>query len=164
MSDFTLKLTPEGERNFIRLQEFSPKFRIGIRQGLRFSGQALVRQAKVLFREPKTGQATFLRGKSRRRFRRSAPGEAPARQSGALLRSTGFLVNGIESLEFGAGGERKDVTITRGDPVVTYAEFLEKGTPGGQLKPRPFIQPSVKLQLGNIQNHVETEIARQLKT
>ena len=67
-------------------------------------------------------------GKTYGNHQASAPGEYPASNSGKLIQSIDFDVNGME-LEIGSGG-------------LVYGEYLELGT--SKMKARPFIAPSVE--------------------
>ena len=72
----------------------------------------------------------------------SAPGEYPATKSGDLVASIIFDVRNLE-LEVGSSmdGEK-------------YPEYLELGTPKGQMEPRPFIAPSVEKHAEEILDNI----------
>jgi len=59
----------------------------------------------------------------------SAPGEAPATDTGRLVRNIGFEID----------TDRKEATVISRAP---YSAPLEFGTNDGKILPRPFMQPS----------------------
>lgn len=62
------------------------------------------------------------------RYTASAPGEPPAWRTGTLARSWRPIPNG------------NNPTI---ESNVKYAEYMENGTPGGKIAPRPYAQQTV---------------------
>lgn len=86
----------------------------------------IVTEARDSMTTPKHGLAYRFRGGTRTA---SAPGEAPAIQTGALYAS-------IHSTRVGSGGV---VTAS-----TDYADYLEHGTPRGQMLPRPFMGPAAR--------------------
>jgi len=81
---------------------------------------------KSMARGKKSGIVYISGGKA---HRSSAPGEAPAVDSGELLRSIVFDVRGME-MEIGA------------EAGAPYAELLEEGT--SKMKARPFLEPAIE--------------------
>jgi len=95
---------------------------------------------------PKTGR--WYIGKSGRKYQASAPGEAPAIDTGTL----------INSLRTDAG------TDEQGNPVgyihmVGYGLILEFGL-GKNIRPRPFIRPSIR----SLTHEKAKEIIERLKS
>ncbi len=68
--------------------------------------------------------------------RSSAPGEPPKTQSGRL--ATSMTIPEVSGRE-GSFGE-----------AVHHAAFLEFGTPGGKIAPRPHLRPALKQTLNNV--------------
>ena len=88
---------------------------------------------KYIYRPPKTGR--FYRyyyspGKFRW-HQASAPGESPANRSGKLARSITYNVHGSLEVELVSTLDEK------------YPKYLEDGTPGGLIKPRPYFLRAV---------------------
>lgn len=127
--------------------------RQGIRRAMYESGKDLVATSRALVADRnKTGQLYKVNvgfgGQLLRRPRihqASAPGEAPARLSGTLNRSTDFFVRGTTELFFGARP--------------AYAPFLELKN---KLN-RPFLRPSITQNERNIIDHFERQVAKQLR-
>jgi hypothetical protein len=86
-------------------------------------------------RGTKTGRK-YTRGK--KDHRASAPGEAPAVDSGELISRIIFDVRDME-VEIGP-----EIGGSSGDQEKSYAYYLEFGTPEGQMEPRPYLAPAVK--------------------
>lgn len=64
-------------------------------------------------------------------YRASAPGEPPAVR-------TGRLRGNWRPIQCGANGQNPAIETT-----VFYARYMENGTPGGMIAPRPFVQKIV---------------------
>jgi len=94
----------------------------------------IINKAKELMREPKTGEDYRGKGKkgkkstSQFKTRSSAPGEAPAVQTGRLRASLAFE-------------QPKKLTRLIGSNL-KKAFFLEKGT--AKMKARPFLRPAYR--------------------
>jgi len=157
MSEFSFELTGPSKRVLDRAKNMDRNVRRQIRQGMYFMGKDLVKDARrKILEKPKTGKVRIVRrGKTRRRIRHtaSAPGEAPANLSGALRRSIDFKVQGHSQLEFGAGVEGSDVK---------YGRALEFGFPPRNLKPRPYLQVTIKENFRNMSLHLENNIKKGL--
>jgi HK97 gp10 family phage protein len=95
---------------------------------------------------PKTGRIYVRRGVS---HQASAPGEAPANDTGRLANSTDirYDVPALAAYVNWAAG---------------YARSLEYGTE--RMDPRPFARPSLTAQEGTIRAAVSAEIAQVLKS
>ena len=81
---------------------------------------------RILTTGPRTGRVYTIRG---RKHQASAPGEPPAKLTGALARSVDHKVTGWHTMQV---GEEAD-----------YAGYLEKGT--GRIAPRPHLTVAVNL-------------------
>jgi len=100
---------------------------------------------KSMAREKKSGNFYLRGGKA---HRASAPGEAPAVDSGELLRSIVFDVRGME-MEVGA------------EAGAPYAELLEEGT--SKMKARPFLEPAIEEHRDAIINAVGKDVTRTIE-
>lgn len=145
-----------GKNNVVATHQLmnTPKLtRKGIRRAMYESGKDLVSTARALINSKnKSGRiyrvTVGFGGQQLKRPRlhqASAPGEAPARLSGTLGRSTDFFVRGTSELFFGAGTE--------------YAPILEAKN---KLN-RPFLRPSIAANERNILDHFERQLAKQLR-
>lgn len=101
---------------------------------VRLAAQHHVREVKRLMREPKHGR--HWPGLPRRS---SAPGEAPAVQSGRLIRAVGLEVVREGDRWVALAGVRRDVD---------YAVALEFGA--ARLAPRPAWRPALGVALGRV--------------
>lgn len=102
------------------------------------------RRMKISLTGPKSGKQYKRRGKTRQgkpRFHRaSAPGEAPATDSG-------FLLNGIRA-------RMESTTVGVITIAAPYALWLEEGT--RFMKPRPYIKPAIDGALERINKGFNT--------
>lgn len=155
MSVFSFEITSASKKVLDRTKNMDRNMRTSIRKGFYFIGKDLVKDAsRKILEKPKTGITRIVqRGKTRRRVKHtaSAPGEAPANLSGALRRSLGFNIQGSSQLEFGAGKDGSDVI---------YARALEKGFSPRNLKPRPYLQVTIKENFRNMSKHLEDNIKK----
>ncbi len=79
--------------------------------------------------------AVYKSGENMGRYTRaSAPGESPAIQTGALSRSIDWKADGDDRLV------GTNIKALGGYP---YGYYLEYGSPGGKIKPRPFMRPAL---------------------
>lgn len=108
---------------------------------------------KFVYNPPKTGRwykYYYSPGKWRW-HRASAPGQSPANRSGFLARSIDYHVHGSFEVEL----------FSTADP---YAEYLEDGTPGGMIKPRPYFSRAAKKKAGDnlrsFKRHVYDNLAK----
>lgn len=101
--------------------------------------------ANYIFRPPKTGRWYTYRGQ---RYQASAPGESPANRSGKLAGSGGYRVASYSEMRIYETAE--------------YAGYLEFGTKGGKIKPRPHVIRAINANRRNavrsILDHVKKEI------
>lgn len=122
-----------SERVLIDLGEHRDYFHDGINTALYQIGRIAQQEIRrILDTGPKTGR--IYRRPDGRSHQASAPGQAPATETGALSRSVDYEVNGRVSLEV---GDREP-----------YGLYLENGTRGregpggsrvGQIRPRPHV-------------------------
>lgn len=146
---FEFKADPANRQILIDLGNSSQGVRRGIRQGFWHLARELRKDAQqAITKGPKTGVLYRPRGGKRRR-RRSAPGEAPANQTGTLRKSVGFEIKGTESMVFGYRDS------------APYGKFLEEGT--SKMAPRPNLKTQVDKSEKSAQQHFEREIAKALK-
>lgn len=85
-----------------------------------------LRNASLEVLRGKRGGRLYRRAGYKRRYRASAPGEPPAVRTGTLRRSWRPLY---------IGDERQNPAI---ESSVPYADYMEDGTPGGKIAPRPY--------------------------
>lgn len=123
-----IKIKVQKDQAFVVMSKALFKQREGIRRGLHEIGIIAVREAKRLIIEPpKTGILYRIRGQL---HRASSQGEAPASFTGTLERSLGYKVSSPTQMFIGARA--------------SYGGFLEEGTPGGKIKPRPYLSAAAK--------------------
>lgn len=103
----------------------------------------LTRNIAETLREEAKAVAQDARARLRRggRGRRSAPGEVPARQTGALSRSIRFRPARRDRLAWAVGA------FADAGGGAFYGRFLETGTKTG-LAPRPFLSPALGARRG----------------
>lgn len=127
--------------------------RKGIRRAMYDSGKDLVSTARKLINDKnKNGRLYKVKVgfggqplKKSRLHRASARGEAPARLSGTLGRSTDFFVRGTSELYFGS--------------KAAYTPFLELK----QYLNRPYLSTSIKQNERNTMDHFERQVAKSLR-
>jgi hypothetical protein len=168
-----LRIDPENRKVKVQIDELAKRSNVGIRKGFYYLGRDLVATSKKLIRKkPKTGRTYFIRkviGGRLVRHVASAPGEAPARITGALLNSLDFNVSGADRMEFGS--KRKTQFLQRaigaGFTVrgtrktnIEYPKFLELGTK--KMAKRPYLLPSIKNNQRNAREHFEREMKKAL--
>lgn len=100
---------------------------------------------KSMARGKKSGKFYLRGGKT---HRASAPGEAPAVDSGELLRA---IVYDVRAMEIEVGAEA-------GAP---YAELLEEGT--SRMEARPFLEPAVEEHRDAIINAVGKDVNKTIE-
>ncbi len=86
------------------------------------------------------------------RRRSSAPGESHASQSGKLLKSAGWKVQGFESITVGFGVDKK---------APEHAKFVEFGT--RNMSSRPTVQNTVAALERNIVVNIEQALLEELQ-
>ena len=120
----------------------------GIKQGLLDVGPELMREVKRRIQyPPKTGRVYIIGGK---RHQASAPGEAPANLTGNLVRSVRYTVPSDNRLVI---GEVKSAP---------YAKYLEKGSPGGKILPRPHLKPAVANKAREIEQAIQRGVFKEI--
>lgn len=68
-------------------------------------------------------------------YRASAPGEPPARRTGNLRMNWNGRVEGGAS-----GGTSVSLTAVLESMETKYNDYMEHGTPGGMIAPRPYVE------------------------
>ena len=134
-----------------KLNSIAKDYKKGISLAYRDLSTDLKKTTKKDFAAPKSGRVYIKRLKGRLvRHRASAPGEPPAKFTGALEKSLETKTSSWQQLDFSAGNNK-----------AFYAGFLEFGT--SRMKPRPYLIKSIndnernaetyfELHLGNILN------------
>jgi len=150
-----LKPDFDNYKMLLNVKGLPERGRQGRSRALHVIGDDLIKSAKKLIidKTKKTGRVYIIRTKTGRlkKHRASAPGEAPASMTGQLCRSLGYEgANTGNRLEFGAGG--RGHKLRKGQKLVEYAKFLEKGTK--RMAKRPFLKPAIKSNFRNIENHI----------
>lgn len=115
----------ENKTTFISIDDATPRVRRGLKTALHNIGRENTRFCRQLIRKPpKTGRVYTIGGS---RHQASAPGEAPANQSGELARKIGFRVSGWSFMKFGDRAK--------------HGKFLENGT--RNMEKRPHLSTTV---------------------
>ncbi|MGE4043317.1 MAG: HK97-gp10 family putative phage morphogenesis protein [Acetobacteraceae bacterium] len=103
------------------------------KKALYLSGLKVEEKAKkAIMNGPKTGRVYRKGKKGRILHQASAPGEAPANDTGRL----------VNSIHTEAKGDGSVVTVSAGSGVVDYAAALEFGT--SKMAARPFFNPALE--------------------
>jgi len=143
-----IKSGADWHRFSVAIDNMAKRVRIGVDDGWRKIGNDLVEELRADTLRKKTGRLYRIKGKS---HQASAPGETPARLSGAYSKSAGYTVRGNE-LEFGVS--------------VPYGEYLEYGTKnkGGGMRmwPRPGLNNTMEKQQDQFAETMEEAIRRVL--
>lgn len=114
-----IKADHKNKKALVSIRFAMVRSRAGLRAGLIEIGQLNVRYArKIICSKNKNGRLYQFRG---RMHRASAPGEAPANMTGALVASIDYSVRGSSQMEFG-------------DKII-YGKFLENGTRNMEARP-----------------------------
>lgn len=118
-----------GEEHLRGLFGLAARFRIGVTLGAHTAGQILVRTTQQgMIQGPQTGRVY-----PGQRRQSSAPGQYPAVQTGQLLGSIEYQVQGSSQLEFGSRG-----AFNGG---FDYAQAQQLGT--SKMAPRPYLTLTV---------------------
>jgi phage gpG-like protein len=139
-----------AKNGFNRLPEITSKLGQNLMRALDEGAEILAGETKLSMRGEKHGRY-YKVSKTGKAHRASAPGEAPAIDTGALVNSitVASSVNEKYSRMIGTNQEQ--------------AEILEFGSPGGKIAPRPFFRPAaIKKKdavVGRIQKAVKDAIA-----
>ena len=142
----TIILNPQSLAALKSLKGLAKFTRRGITSAMFEIGKDLRSTSRKKMQEPKHGHESIIRVRGRlpRRHIASAPGEAPAIRTGNLNVSVATEIHGGFDLKFGAGNNEK----------VIYARYLELGNKTRNLKPRPFLKPSIDENDKNIRERV----------
>lgn len=129
-----IKVVPhkDNEQVFAHLGRLDQHFKSGIHEAYIVIGEYLKRTNKKDFVAPKHGRFYRLRVRGKMiRHRASAPGEPPARITGALSKTLKIKTSGFTQMDYSAGGGR-----------VNYAGYLEEGT--RKMEPRPYLSKAIR--------------------
>lgn len=127
-----------GQQHLLGLVGLYAKYALGLGHGAHMAGQLLVRTAQEGMHS--AGGGRVYPGSKRQS---GAPGGYPAVQSGQLIGSLEYQVQGISRLEFGSRG-----AFNRG---FDYAVAQEMGT--SKMAPRPYLKLTVdktRAQIGQL--------------
>lgn len=136
-----------NKRTFGKIADISQDTERGIRRAFYLLGKDLVAEARqLIIKGPKTGKLYRISGR-KKKHRASSPGEAPANLSGNLQRSVNFLVQGSDSMKFGA--------------YIEYGGFLELGT--SKMEARPYLIKAIDSNERNAEFHFQRNIEREFR-
>jgi hypothetical protein len=140
------RLTEANTRNLRLITHSLDDINGAIRTAMYGMGQIVTRDLKTrLSTGPRSGRIVYVRG---RRFQRSAPGEFPARITGALAKSVKYTVyRGGKTLEFGE--------------TIRYARFLELGT--SRMQPRPHVQPVALSWAPKVPSRIQAKLEERIR-
>jgi len=149
-----ISVDPEFELRNLNILDSKQRTDAGVRKGFYLAGKSIVKESRRLMTvPPKTGRVYMVRvGVGGRKLVRSrshvssAAGQAPAKITGALMRSVNFKVHG--SNELIVGSESK------------YGAFLENGTI--KMKPRPYLNPAIKNETKNTVKYLGNNIIKSI--
>ncbi len=116
-----------------RLRAIGRSAEIAVRQAIAESAIEVEREAKLSIRRNPRRGAAYVRYAPERRGRASAPGDAPATDTGALARN---ITHVIDADGLGASVEAR----------AAHSRFLEFGTTS--MPARPFLRPAFERQIG----------------
>lgn len=120
-----------NEKVFAHLSKMDQHFKSGVHEAYIVIAEYLKRTNKKDFAAPKHGRFYRLRVHGKMiRHRASAPGEPPARITGALGKTLKTKTSGFTQMDYSAGGGRVD-----------YAGYLEEGT--RKMEPRPYLSKAI---------------------
>lgn len=97
------------------------------------SASIVLRNAEIQVMRGSRSGKLYHRTGFKRRYRASAPGEPPAVRTGTLRGSW-------RPVQYGANHQNPAI-----ESGVSYVDYMENGTPGGMIAPRPFVQKTVDL-------------------
>ncbi len=127
-----------------KLDKITSEAKKEISAALWLGGKKIEENSKIsIQRETKTGRI-YKRGQVEHRA--SAPGEAPANDTGALVRS----------FNLSSSADKMIVQIKSGGGQVEYAKFLEFGT--NKMEERPFMKPALEKSRKYISERMEKAI------
>jgi phage gpG-like protein len=134
---------------FNKLPEITSKLGQNLMKALDEGATILADETKLSMRGEKHGRY-YKVSKTGKPHRASAPGEAPAIDTGALVNSITIASSLSEKFTRMVGTNQEQ------------AEILEFGSPGGKIAPRPFLRPAaIKKKdtvVGRIQKAVKDAI------
>ena len=131
-----------------KLRERYKKAENQVEKALLKGATDIERDAKISMRGPKSGKFYKTYNK-KKKHRASAPGEAPAVDTGRLRSSIKYSLV--------ASGKLAEVII---GSDVEYAKYLEMGT--SKMEPRPFLQPALEKNREQIKKEVADAISKEI--
>lgn len=143
-----IKIEDTTKQAYMHIADLKYATERAIRQAFYRFGKLLRQYAsEQILKKNKTGIIYRIkRGKTKRRHQASAPGQFPANLSGELRRSLGFIVHGVDNLEFGYEAK--------------HGKFLEDGTV--KMKERPGLKMSIQNKGASGTECFEDEIRKSL--
>ncbi len=136
---------------FKHLSQLDQHFKSGVHEAYIVIGEYLKRTNEKDFRDRKSGRLYRIRVRGEMiNHRASAPGEAPARLTGALEKTIKTKTSGFTQMDYSAGGGR-----------VNYAGFLEDGT--RKMAARPYMIKSIRENEGKTVITFYRQIGKQLR-
>lgn len=132
-----------------KVRQFGIKAVRGFNQGLLEAGYELKKEIQQLIRESPRGGRSYRVGK-KRIHRASAPGQPPARDTGALMNSIKvdkFGFGSYFSIEVGSG--------------LGYSGFLELGT--SKMQARPFLVPAWEKRKDTIAELIASKVEESIR-
>lgn len=137
--------------NVARQLDRSSKDLLRVLQGVLTESASRVRDtARENIKNPPKSGRLYKRGK--KQHQASAPGESPATDFGRLAGSLMFDVR-YDGLGASVGSD-----LQSEDGKHPIAQYLEIGTPKGQMKPRPYLLPALEEHEHNINNDIYNAI------
>jgi len=157
-----------GERAVVVLQHLPEDVLKEVRLAMVDAANLLRTKAiRGMQRTPKTGRQysrQFRKARKEGGRRRalkwhtaSSPGQYPAIDRGGLVGSLLVDVYG-DYIEMGSAIAKIRKGKRKGDPQ--YPKWLEEGTPEGQMKPRPWLEPTLAAQRGAIKRMIERSVKK----
>jgi hypothetical protein len=143
--DFSISLDGRGRRLMVHFNDIPRHWNKGIKKGLKLSGKSIMRETKRIL---ETGSRSGVHY-SGQPNQSSAPGEAPASQSGDLVRSGYYKTRGARQLEV---GEKEP-----------YAAYLEHDQSGRRIAPRPHLKTAMANKARDVQNYLYRMVERQIR-
>ncbi len=120
--------------------ELLSRLRVAAEAATERSAEGLIEKMQAKLNEPKSGRTYGAHSAS-------APGEAPATDTGTLERA-------LHHLPARGGGQEVFV----GEEASYAARYLEEGSPGGKIAPRPWFWPAVEAHRADYTAELEAAI------
>ena len=153
----TAKLTPESKRTLLKLKNIDKKYQKAIITELEDTAIEIRNEAISSMRStPKTG-LTYPRQKGKKMHIASSPGNAPAVDTGDLIKS--LIIDTRPG-----GGAFTDFEVEVGTNITDppYGSYLEFGTKEGELMAaRPWLQPAIDKKTKFLESRLKRAIKNQ---